>query len=212
MNSGFKSEGVSASRADIAGVVLAAGESSRMGRDKPLLEYRGKAFLENIIAALRGAGVQRIVVVLGHNAESIKQHVDLSAVEVIVNHDYRRGQTSSLQAGLQALAGNEPVGVLICLVDHPAISADTLLKLIHRFRSARKPIVIPQMQGKHGHPVLISRELFGEIAALGPDQGADKVIHRYHSQTEFVEVTDPGILLDVDDPESYRKLTSQLAR
>ncbi len=193
----------------IAAVVLAAGESSRMGADKALLVYRGRTFLENIISALREAGIGRVIVVLGHHAELIEPSVDLSSVEVVVNQDYRRGQTSSFQAGLRVLAANRPHGVVLCLVDHPAISTDTLHNLIQHFKSTGKPVVIPQFNGKHGHPVLVGREVFDQIAELGPEQGADTVIHLYRSQTEFVEVTDPGILIDVDDPESYLKLTQQ---
>lgn len=193
----------------IAAVVLAAGESSRMGADKALLMYRGRTFLENIISALREAGIARIVVVLGHHAEVIQQSIDLSSVEVVVNQDYRQGQTSSLQAGLRALAGKEPDGVVLSLVDHPAISARTVQKLIQHFRYTGKPVIIPQLNGKHGHPVLLGRKVFSQIAALGPGEGADVVIHRYRPQTKFIEVTDPGILIDIDDPESYLKLGAQ---
>ena len=193
----------------IAAVVLAAGESTRMGSDKALLMYRGQTFLENIIRALRGAGIARVVVVLGHHAEFIQQSVDLSSVEVVINQDYSQGQTSSLQAGLRVLAPNEPDGVVFCLVDHPAISAETVHRLIQHFTSTGKPVIIPQLDGKHGHPVLVGREVIVQIAALGPGQGADTAIHKHRPQTEFVDVTDPGILIDVDDPASYLKLTAQ---
>ena len=197
------------STANVAGIILAAGESSRMGADKALLVYRGKTFLENIIAALREAGVRRVIVVLGHNADLIQQSVNLSEVEVAVNQDYRRGQTSSLQAGLRVLAAGEPDGIVLCLIDHPVISADTIGILIQHFKPNSRPVVVPQMQGRHGHPVLVGREVFSQIAALGPDDGADTVIHKYRDRTEFVEVTDPGILIDVDDPESYLNLTTR---
>jgi CTP:molybdopterin cytidylyltransferase MocA len=193
----------------IAGIILAAGESSRMGADKALLMYRGRTFLENIIAALREGEVQRVLVVLGHNADVIQQSLDLSSVEVVLNQDYRRGQTSSLQAGLRALGKNGPDGIVLCLVDHPALSPVTVKKLKQHFRSSGKPVIVPQVQGKHGHPVLLGRELFGQIAALAPGQGADTVIHQYRDRTEFVEVADSGILVDVDDPESYLRLSSQ---
>ena len=197
------------SSANVAGIILSAGESTRMGADKALLVYRGKTFLENIIAALREAGVHRVIVVLGHNADLIQQSVDLSEVEVVVNQDYRRGQTSSLQAGLRVLAASEPDGIVLCLVDHPAISTNTMRNLIQHFKSSGRPVFVPQMQGRHGHPVLVGREVFSQIAALGPDEGADTVIHKYRDRTEFVEVTDPGILIDVDDPESYLNLTTR---
>jgi len=193
----------------VAGLILAAGESSRMGADKPLLMYRGKTFLENIISALREGGIQRVVVVLGHHAELIQQSVDLSSVEVVVNQDYRRGQTSSLQAGLRLLAASRPDGIVMCLVDHPAIASETVRSLIQYFKSSGKPVVVPQIQGKHGHPVLINREVLDQILALGPDQGADTVIHSFRGRTDFVEVTDPGILIDVDDPESYLSLVAR---
>lgn len=203
------SAGAASSPSDIAGLILAAGESSRMGSDKALLMYRGRTFLETIISTLREARVRRVVAVLGHNAEVIQKSIDLSSVEVVVNQDYHRGQTSSLQAGLCLLAENEPDCVIMCLVDHPVISVDTIIKLIHSFISLGKPVVVPQMQGKHGHPVLVGRELFGQIRALGQGQGADTVIHKYRDQTEFVEVNDRGILLDVDEPESYVRLAAQ---
>ena len=193
----------------IDGIVLAAGESSRMGTDKALLVYRGRTFLENIISTLRQAGVRRVIVVLGHHADLIQQSIDLSKVEIVIHQDYRLGQTSSLQAGLRVLAGKQPDGVVLCLVDHPAISADTIQALMQGFESAGSPVVIPQLRGKHGHPVLVSREVFQQILALGPDEGADTVIHRFRPQTDFVDVADPGILLDVDDPESYIKLATQ---
>jgi len=180
-----------------------------MGVDKALLMYRGRTFLETITSTLRDAGIERFVIVLGHHAAEIQQSIDLSAVEVVVNQDYRRGQTSSLQAGLRVLAGKEPDGVILCLVDHPAMSADTVKELIQRFKSTGKPVVIPQLKGKHGHPILVGRELFTELLALGPDQGADSVIHKYRERTEYVEVSDPGICLDVDDPEGYLRLTKQ---
>ena len=209
MNTGSEAATGPSSPPVIAAVVLAAGESSRMGADKALLMYRGRTFLENIISALQGAGVRRVVVVLGHHAEQIEQSVDLSMVERVVNQDYQHGQTSSLQVGLRVLAPDEPDGAVVCLVDHPAISAETVRKLIQHIKSTGKPVVIPQLNGKHGHPVLVGREVFREIAALSPSQGADTIIHKYRPQTEFIDVTDPGILIDVDDPESYLQLTNR---
>jgi molybdenum cofactor cytidylyltransferase len=197
----------------VAGLVLAAGESSRMGRDKALLPYRGRTFLEIIIAKLNEAGVSRVVVVLGHHAESIKQAVDLTAAEIVTNRDYQRGQTSSLQAGLSALQtlptqeGEAPEAIILCLVDHPAFEPATVSALMAAFERTAAPVVVPVLGGRRGHPVLIARPLFGPLLELGPGEGANKVIRACHDQTEFVAVADPGILIDVDDPETYRSLT-----
>jgi molybdenum cofactor cytidylyltransferase len=222
----------------IAGLILAAGESTRMGRDKALLVHRGKTFLEHILATLREGGIERVGVVLGHHAEEILRASSLPDVEVAIHPDYRRGQTTSLQAGLRALgterqgsavaAASPPPGahcagddedvaatvgdleaIVLCLVDHPAVSADTVRKLVESFQRSRAPVVLPTYRGRRGHPVLISRALFTELSNLDPDTGANTVIHRYDDAATFVEVDDPGILHDVDDADSYRRLVTR---
>src|SRR3989442_929505 len=130
----------------IAGLILAAGESSRIGTDKALLTYHGRTFVESILATLREAGVTRLAVVLGHHAEEIQRAVDFTGVDVIVNHRYRQGQTSSLQAGLKALdrsADTSAEAELLCLVDHPAVPVEVVRALIAAFRATRSPVVIP---------------------------------------------------------------------
>lgn len=190
----------------VAGLILAAGESSRMGRDKALLNYRGRTFLETIFQTLRDADIARIVVVLGHHANEIQKAVDLAGASVVFNHDYQRGQTSSLQVGLRALESPELESVVLCLVDHPAVSAATVRALADSFQQSPAPVVIPTHQGKHGHPIVIARALFAELLALGPDDGANVVIRKHRDATHFLEVDDPGILLDVDDPERYAQV------
>jgi molybdenum cofactor cytidylyltransferase len=211
-------------RRGIAGLVLAAGESSRMGRDKALLLYRGRTFLETIIGKLHEAGIERVAVVLGHHADVIQGAMGCgdagpaaAGVEIVINSDYRRGQTSSLQAGLAAL--QKPVvglpsatcgslaAVVLCLVDHPAFSPTTVAALLAAFERTQAPVVVPSHGGRHGHPVLISRRLFPALRALTDHQGANGVIRAWHDQTEHVEVPDPGILVDVDDEEAYRRLS-----
>lgn len=188
----------------IAGIVLAAGESSRMGTDKARLRYKNSTFLETILNTLAEAGIERVAVVLGHHAEQIRQAMNLGAAEVVINRDYRRGQTSSLQVGLKALSGPELQAVVVCLVDHPAVAAPTLRRLVRTFGESRAPVVIPTHQGRRGHPVIMARALFEELGSLGPEAGANTVVYKY--QAQFVEVNDPGVLLDVDDPESYQRL------
>jgi len=190
----------------IAGLILAAGESRRMGRDKALLDYRGRSFLECIISTLREAGIKRIVVVLGHHAAEIQQAIKLEGVEVALNPDYGRGQTSSLQAGLRALEQPELEAIVLCLVDHPAVSAETVRRLADSFSQTPTSVVIPTHQGRRGHPVIIARALFEELSSLGADQGANLVIRKHRDTTQFLEIDDQGILLDVDDPETLRQL------
>lgn len=190
----------------IAGLILAAGESSRMGTDKALLTYRGRTFLETILQTLGEAGLESIAVVLGHHAEAIQRSVNLQGAQVVINPNYQQGQTLSLRAGLNALDNPELEAVFLCLVDHPAVSVEVVKKLLANFRQSGAPVVIPTFQGQRGHPVVVGRPLFAQLKKLKPAEGANTVIRQYRSVTHFVEVEDEGILLDVDDPETYRRL------
>src|SRR5579863_8209002 len=190
----------------IRALILAAGESSRMGRDKALLTYRGSTFLEHIVETLRNAGLEQITVVLGHHACEIQRALKLPGTQVVVNQDYHLGQTSSLQAGLRALDQQEVHCILLCLVDHPAVSVDVVKKLIAAFNQSGAPVVIPTYRGQCGHPVLLGRQLFAQLLALSPLDGANMVVRHYREATDFVEVGDQGILIDVDEPKVYREL------
>ncbi len=190
----------------IAGLVLAAGASGRMGSDKALALYQGRTFLASVVGTAREAGIEQLAVVLGHHADEIRQAVDLSGVQVVVNAHYHLGQTSSLQAGLRALAGGNYNALVLCLVDHPAVSSSTVRELITAYLDCRAPVVVPLFEGRRGHPVIISQELFGPIQALNSDQGANLVIRQYQDRTRAVPVSDSGVVLDIDDPQMLAKL------
>ena len=193
----------------IAAVVLAAGKSSRMGRDKALLPFRGSTFLESIVSTLQSIPVDRIVVVLGYHADEIQAAIPLQkVVEVVVNPRYREGQTTSLLEGIYAVDSENLKGILLCLVDHPLISTDVVHMLQQAFREKRPPVVIPTYQGRRGHPVIFSRALFEEFRTLAPQEGANQVARRHRAETLFVEVQDDAILRDVDTPADYEQLTS----
>ncbi len=190
----------------IAGLVLAAGESRRMGRDKALLPYQGRTFLEAILDSLTDAEIERKAVVLGHHADEIQVAVDLGRAEIVLNLDYALGQTSSLQAGLRALSKPDLEAVVLCLVDHPAVPASVIRVLVQTLHESGAPLVIPVFETRHGHPVVIGRALFAELLDLEPGQGANLVVRRYRESARLVEVADPAILIDVDDPASYERL------
>ncbi|MBZ5514859.1 MAG: nucleotidyltransferase family protein [Acidobacteriia bacterium] len=180
-----------------------------MGRDKALLTYRGQSFLESIIRTLREAGIEHITVVLGHHAEEIRRAVNLRGAEVVVNADYRLGQTSSLQAGLRALAASDLAAIVLCLVDHPLVAPGTVRTLTAALGEPGVVAAIPTHHGQHGHPVVIGKELFAELNTLPPEIGANTVVRRHQQTTKLVEVDDPGILADIDNPETYHRLASQ---
>jgi molybdenum cofactor cytidylyltransferase len=107
---------------------------------------------------------------------------------------------------LRALIADDTEAVLLCLVDHPAVSVATVGIIASAFRESDAPVVIPTYHGRRGHPVLIGRQLFEELLALTAGAGADSVVRKYRPVTKFVEVEDEGVITDVDDPESYRRL------
>ncbi|MBZ5565599.1 MAG: nucleotidyltransferase family protein, partial [Acidobacteriia bacterium] len=144
--------------------------------------------------------------VLGHHGEESQSALNLEDVQVVINRDYRRGQTSSLQEGLKALVDADIEAVVFCLVDHPAVPAEVIRQLIAAFRESGAPVVIPTYEGRRGHPVVIGRALFEELSALGPGDAANAVIRKYRARTHFLPVGDRAILLDVDDPKTYRQL------
>jgi molybdenum cofactor cytidylyltransferase len=192
----------------IVAVILSAGESSRMGRPKALLPIDGVRFVEKIVAALKSTDIGNITVVLGHHAEEMRQKIGDLPVTILVNHDYKQGQLSSLQVAIRHLESSSegsPVdGILVHLVDHPYISATLVDLMIDRFYETKKLIVVPRFQGRRGHPVIFARALFLELLAAGTDQGAKPVVYAHRDDTLEIDTEDQGVLIDIDTPEEYR--------
>lgn len=184
----------------VAGLILAAGESRRMGSPKALLEYQGETFIDRL-SGLFAALCSPVIVVLGANADEIRART-ARPVQFVFNPHYRSGQTGSLQCGLRAVPP-QAEGVLFTLVDHPAVAAVTLETLL----AAPRPLLrVPRCGGRRGHPVWFRRELISEFLSL-PETGAARDVVRAHvAETEFLDVDDPGVLADIDDPASYREL------
>ena len=190
----------------IAGVILSAGESSRMGRPKALLPIDGQTFIERIVGALTAAGLTRIVVVLGFNADELRPKIAHLPVEIVVNPDYKLGQLSSLQAAIRLLERDQDCeGMLVHLVDHPYIDPALVRLMLQRFAAAPTLIVVPRHQGKRGHPVLFARPLFAELLAAPMDQGAKAVVNAHAGETLEIDTDEVGITLDIDTPELYRQ-------
>ncbi len=184
-----------------AGLILAAGESRRMGSPKALLDYRGATFLETLID-LFAERCRPVIVTLGAGAEEIRARTARDA-QFVVNADYARGQITSMQCGLRA-APPEAEGVLFTLVDHPAISRNTIEALLDPAPGA--VLRVPRYRGRRGHPIWFARELAADFLAL-PESGAARDVVRVHAgRTAFLDLDDPGIVADIDDPAAYRDL------
>jgi molybdenum cofactor cytidylyltransferase len=193
----------------IPAIVLAAGRSSRMGRAKATLPAGdGHTFLTRIIRTLLDAGVDDVIVVVGHEADLIASSFSESGLPArfVVNHDYDRGQLSSLVAGLNAVDRPGVPAILLTLVDVPLVSESTVRAVIDRYRRTRAPIVRPTSGDRHGHPLLIDRSVFDALRAADPSAGAKPIVRAHASVVGDITIEDEGAFLDVDTEEEYRKI------
>ncbi len=191
---------------NIAGLIFAAGESTRMGRDKALLDFHGSTFLNRLIDLFLPR-VSPLAVVLGHHAAAIRGTISAGPlqVQVVVNEQYKQGMLSSFQAGIRALPPAVSTA-MFTLVDHPAVRESTLDQLIETFEREQPLLVIPRYQGQRGHPVVAARSILDQILALPADSSAKNVIRAHRAETIFVDVSDPGVVTDVDSPLEYQEL------
>ena len=192
----------------IAGLILSAGASRRMGTPKALLQYEGETFLDRLIRIF-SAVCSPVVVVLGYHSQIIRQGLRPHAgVRFATNPDPDRGMFSSLQCGL-AMIPPEMQAVMFTPVDHPDIAEDTVERLAGLFRSQAAPLTIPVYQREHGHPVCISRAVINHLTSLPVTANANDILHSYYENASFIEIADPGIVSDIDDPDAYRQLLSK---
>jgi molybdenum cofactor cytidylyltransferase len=199
----------------IPAVVLAAGRSSRMGRAKATLPLGDReTFLTRIVRTLIEAGVDDVVVVVGHEAETIGAALAASNLpaRIVVNRDYDRGQLSSLQAALAVIDRPGVTAALVTLVDVPLVSAETIRAVIGRYQQTRAPIVRPADGDRHGHPLLVDRSVFAELRGADPAGGAKAIIRAHASSAGEMPCTDEGAFLDVDTPDEYQALIRSLTR
>jgi molybdenum cofactor cytidylyltransferase len=190
---------------NVAGIILAAGESRRMGSPKALLRYGEETFLDTLTVLFAGH-CSTVIVVLGAHAAEIRAAATRPAT-FVVNADYAGGMTTSLQCGLRAVPPGAD-GVLFTLVDHPAASPATRDALLAPVDPRRAPLLrVPRYRAERGHPIWFARALAPEFLALPAGGAANEVVRRHADRTEFLDLDDPGIVADIDSPEDYRALT-----
>ena len=187
-------------------ILLAAGESRRMGQLKALLPWQGSTLLEHQAAALLEAGADRVVVVVGHRAAELEAKLKgKDEVSFTVNPDYLQGKTTSLKSGLRAAEKFEPGVILILNVDQPR-KPETIRELLQHHLAGDALITIPTFNGRGGHPIAIASELFPEVASIEEEsEGLKAVTRRHERSTARVELGTPEILWDLNTPEDYEK-------
>lgn len=191
----------------IAGIVLAAGRSRRMGRPKAFLRLGGRTFLECAVAALRDGGCDAVVVVAGPRGDAAADEIADAAVRLGAsatrNPEAESPQVASLRAGLRALGGDVEAAV-VTPVDVPRADPEVVRGLIGAFAALRSPVAQPFDGARHGHPVLFARAVWPELMADPLPDGARTVIHAHAA--ERAEVRVPALPADVDTPDDYRRL------
>ncbi len=195
----------------LAAIILAAGDSTRMGRPKALLpDPDGRPFVARLLRTFAAAGITDIVIVTGSLHQAIADAVAADqppvAPTLVNNPQPSRGQLSSLWVGLDAVATPGIDGALVTLVDIPMVSPSTVRQVIDSWTNTRSPIVRPAIGARHGHPVLFDRSLFDALRHAPLTEGARAIVHANADRITNVEVDDQGCLLDVDTPSDYEAL------
>jgi molybdenum cofactor cytidylyltransferase len=192
----------------IAGVVLAAGLSRRMGRAKMLMPVDGRAIVRHAVESVLAGGVDSVWVVTGPDVEPVEAALAGLAVQIVVNPAPEEGQASSLRAGIAALPASVDA-VLIALGDQPALAPSIIPALLAARRTSPKLIVAPRYRDGQGNPVVFKREIFPELLRLTGDQGARPIIQKEPARVEWVELDLP-MPPDVDTPADYEKIRAKL--
>jgi molybdenum cofactor cytidylyltransferase len=181
------------------GILLAAGESRRMGFPKPLLRIGATTFIAHA-AAVMLAAVDRLIVVTGAHRERVEGAVPPGLrITIVYNPDWPRGQLSSIKAGLAAVSPDSDA-VVVHLADHPLVKPETFRALAREYERTLKPIVSARHDGRRGHPVLFARSIFAELFAAPEDRGARVVVNADPDRVVYADVDDPGVVLDLDTP------------
>lgn len=192
----------------IAGVVLAAGTSSRLGRPKQLLSYQGRPLVQHAVDAAAAAPLDEVVVVVGHEAEAVRAALELpSGGRVVVNPDHLEGQATSLRAGLAAL-GEHLRAAVVLLGDQPGVGADEVRAIVGRYEETGGPVVRATWGGRPGHPVLFDRSVWEALSELTGDIGARDLLREHPDWVVTLEFDRPPPP-DVDTEADYERLRSE---
>ena len=188
----------------LSAIILAAGESKRMGRPKAILDLGASTFLETICDRLWEARMDEVIPVLGAHADEVMRVVSLPRARVVINREFSRGQLSSLQCGLGEV-DERSGGALVTLVDHPLVAPSTYRGLREAWEDSPEKIAVARFKGRGGHPIIFPRALFGELMEAPPDVGARAVLGRDARRVRWIGFDDQGIVADIDSMEDYKK-------
>jgi len=189
----------------ISAIVLAAGESTRMGFPKLLLSIKGKSLLQHVIDNALQSKVSEVIVVLGADATKLRREIKQSQVQIIENASYKEGLSTSLKVGLQAISP-QAQAVLVLLADQPLVSHAVIDALIDKYEESGSIIVAPVYNGKRGNPVLFDSSLIPELLRVTGDKGGREIIEKHLAQLATVDFESTIIGSDIDSWDDYREV------
>lgn len=186
-------------------VILAAGKSTRMKENKLLLKLDGETLIERVVKTAKGSSADEVIVVLGHEAEKVREQLVKLDCKLVVNENYMRGQSESVKVGLAAVSSSAEA-VMILPADVALIDAESINSVIDEHRKSKSQIVIASHKHQSGHPILLDRALFQEVSQIDESAlGLKAVINRHRSEVEYVEVGTENVLIDIDTREEFDK-------
>ena len=192
-----------------AGIILAAGASTRFGQPKQLIKLKGKYLVEWVLDAALNSRLQTVALVLGHEHQKIKAALGAKGrhpkLAIVFNHNYHEGQSTSLKAGLAHLS-QAFSSVMYLLADQPMINSGTINYLLDEFHASAKDICVPVVEGRRGNPAIFRRSVYEDIMKIKGDIGARDIIEKNAELVLLAEIKDPLCFFDIDTPEDLEML------
>ena len=185
-------------------IILAAGESKRMGEPKLLLPFGQRTIIETVVDHVIQSKTDRGLIVVGHNEEKIRKKIRDLPIKIVVNPAYRQGMLSSVQRGFASLP-EDARAALIVLGDQPSIPVSVIDRIVDARNKTLKGIVIPVYKKRRGHPILIVMKYREEVMHLDPETGLRGLVHDHAEDVLEVEVDNPAVLKDIDTAEDYTR-------
>jgi len=190
----------------VAGIILAAGGSSRFGKAKQLLDWHGQPFVHAVAKTALMSGLAPIVMITGSDAQAVESAVHDIHIEIAFNRDWKSGQGTSIKEGITSLLGKWVGGAIFLLADQPQVTSSVLRALMEKHAEGLFPIVAPMVMDQRANPVLFDRCTFNDLLNIEGDVGGRAIFHKH--RVEYVPWNDDRLLLDVDTPEMYQRLIS----
>jgi molybdenum cofactor cytidylyltransferase len=193
----------------VSAILLAAGESKRMGKPKLLLPFGDSTIVEQAINSLLNSKINELIIVVGYRAEELVGKIAKKPVKIVLNRQYQQGISTSIIAGLKTV-DKDTRGIMIALGDQPLVDSRTIDRLIEEFQKHDRGIIIPVCQGRRGHPVIFPIKYEEELLQLEGDVGGKQIVKDHPDEVLEVAVNCEGILIDIDTVGTYNCARSKL--